>query len=69
MTNPKHKIIEMAELVDAIEIVSTIDCFACQYTGKLNGDGFDSAEYFYAEGWRMFEDQPYCKNCLKRMKK
>ena len=69
MTKPKDRILEIAGLTDAIETISTIDCFACKYTGRTGDDAFDSAEYFYEEGWRMFKDQPYCKNCLNRMKK
>ena len=74
MTKPKEQLIDPDQLnafqfVGFIETVSTIECFACKQADTLNDDSFEAMEYFYKEGWRLFQDQPYCKRCLKRMKK
>lgn len=50
------------------ETLTEIFCTKCKKSEYIDGDQYDTFDYFYEKGWRATERNCYCPTCRKKYK-
>jgi hypothetical protein len=60
---------QIDKLFEGIETLSSIRCNKCGVTKIRQSDGYDAADGFFHEGWRIMRGNCVCPKCILKKKK
>lgn len=55
-----------SQVYEEIATESSIICGNCGKSKTVMADGYDAAEHFFTEGWRVTPNKCYCPSCASK---